>query len=105
MPIFEVVAETIGSTVMEVLFWASIKPQGACLIAAGVTSIAFCTTVASPGSWILGIGMTLIASAIGFAIGWRLDHAFRGNRPARIATCVLAGCVTFGAIGWLIIGA
>ena len=104
LPVLEGVAEAVGSAVFELLYWGSIRPRGACAIAATSIAIAYCVKFGSPGSWTLGIGLTLAAAIAGYGLGWGSNQLFIANRPARVVVCVLAACVTLASFAWLIFG-
>ena len=95
---------SVGSGAFELLYWASIRPRGACTIAATSAAVAYCVKYDPPGSWTLGIGLTLFSVIAGYGLGWGLSHLFSHNRPARIVVCVLAACVTLASFAWLILG-
>ena len=104
MPLLEAVAESVGNAIVELLYFGSVRPYGACAIAGATVAIAFCVRSGAPGSWMAGIALTAVMSAIGFGLGWWVNRAFSDNRPMRVATCIAAAGVTLGSLGWLIFG-
>jgi hypothetical protein len=55
-------------------------------------------------SWVAGLLLTVLLSAIGYAVGWLLSDAYRDYSIARLTTCTIVNAATVAMIGYFVFG-
>ncbi len=105
MPLFEAVAETIGTVVMETVFWLSERPQSACATFTATMAWGFYIRSGLNSGWLLFFIIIGCAALVGYGIGRILNSYFRNSRPARATICIAAAAGTLGTFVYLIFSA